>query len=445
MLADRAKVERDIIGACFLSKEACMKSQEIITYEFFESGINSKIYETQIILFEKGVKPDSMATGKELHKNGLIDFVGGLSYLNEIMIEVPTAGGIENDCYLLKEYYIKDETKIYGNNIVKQIENSADILNIIDSAEKGLIRLSDLRIRKSGHLIKDLLHDHLKHIQELRLKDKKISGVPSGYNGLDKMLLGFQDTDLIIIAGRPSMGKTAFSLNLIYNACKAGYRCGFFSVEQSKEQILNRFLAMDTGINSNKIRSGNLTNTELTEIQQGMELLHSFGLLIEDSPELSISDFKALSRRWKLEHKLDIIFVDYLQIMKPEKAHSRAEEVATIARGLKATARLLNIPIVALAQLNRGVEDRRQGKPKLSDLKESGHIEESADIVSFIWRPEKYDVSEYPIDGEKRPTENLACILTEKNRDGAIGKVWLQFEKECTKFNNLEINIQESF
>lgn len=432
-----------VLGSMMLDRSAVSKVQEIITADSFYSEINKIIFETAVELNENGHTPDITTLSKELHKKDLLEFVGGTYYLTEINAKIPTAANAEYHAHIVQENYLKRELiKTAGTILMNAYDNSTDALEEIDKAESSIFAIAEKRVRKSYVDLNQLAHEALNKITEQKNRDMNtLTGVPSGYTDLDSKTGGFQNSDLIIIAGRPSMGKTALALSLARNAASVyKKKIALFSIEMSALQLVIRLISAEAKIDQQKIRTGDLNHEDMQKIIRTLGRLAKSHIIIDDSPMISVMELRAKCRRLKAEYGIEMVIIDYLQLMHPPKAESREREISIISRSLKQLAKELDIPVVALAQLNRSVESRSDKRPMLSDLRESGSIEQDADVVCFVNRPEQYGIMAYD---DKSPTEGTAELIIGKQRNGPTGTARLAYIKDYARFENLELHYEE--
>lgn len=438
------EAEVAVLGAMMLDRSAIAKVIEQLDVESFYSEIHKKIFEVVIDMFEKAVSVDIITLGEELFKLGQLEFIGGAFYLAEINAKTPTAANVEYYARIIQEKYLKRLLiKASGNILTKAYDDTTDALEEIDNAEREIFEIAEKRFNRSYETLNKLAHDTLDIIAKLVETDSNdLTGVPSGFKELDKILSGFQKSDLIIVAARPSMGKTAFALSAARNiAAEYNKPIAFFSIEMASSQLVMRLISAESKINQQKIRSGQLTQADMGKIVQDLGHLSKAPLVIDDSPGLPLMELRAKCRRLKAEHKIEMVMIDYLQLLHPPKAESREREISIISSSLKQMAKELDIPVLALAQLNRSVESRSDKRPMLSDLRESGSIEQDADVVLFINRPEVYGITQYD---DKSPTEGTGEIIVGKQRNGPIGTARLAYIKDYARFENLEFRYDEA-
>lgn len=429
--------EMAVLGAMMLDTAAITKSIEMLTKDNFYSERNKIIFETIVQMFEKGTQVDALTLAEELKKRNKFEFVGGTEYLASLMENVPTVENVDDYCRIILEHSFKrDLLKICGNLIYESVNGETDALELIDKAERMIFQIAEKRFAKNYIGIKKIVHNIIDHLSLMVDGGTKgITGVPSGFIDLDRYLGGFQKSDLIIIAARPSVGKTAFALSIARNvAVDYNIPVGFFSLEMSSQQLTLRLISSQTGIDNHKIRTGNISRNDLKTIINKINKLSNAPLFIDDSPKINLVELRAKARRLKAEHNVGLIIIDYLQLIDPPKAESREREISIISRTLKQIAKELEIPIIALSQLNRVVETRKDRRPQLSDLRESGSIEQDADVVLFIYRPEIYGINIWP--DTKDSTEGTAEIIVGKQRNGPTGSFRVVYLKDILRFDN---------
>jgi len=436
--------EISVLGSMMLNhRQAIAKVVEIIDENAFYSDIHKVIYEVLCQMFDKGTPVDLITLTEELKRKGKLEYVGGEYYLTEINLKTPSAANIESHALIVLEKYLKRQLiETSGQILVNAYDDTNDVLDEIDRAEAAIFKLAEKRFSKSYRKIDELVHEAYDIIQKLSSRDhSQPSGVPSGIKKLDEMLGGFQNSDLIIIAARPSMGKTALGLSIASNAAlHYNVPLAFFSIEMAASQIVVRLLSGEAKINQQNIRTGQLNQNDHHKIVQALGRLQDAPIVIDDSPMLNILELRAKCRRLKAEHNIKLVIVDYLQLLHAPKAESREREISIISSTLKQIAKELEIPVVALAQLNRSVDSRTDKRPMLSDLRESGSIEQDADVVMFVNRPEVYKLEEFS-DGQT--TEGKGELIVGKQRNGPTGTVRVAFQKDYARFENLIEGFEE--
>jgi len=379
---------------------------------------------------------DIVSLADQLQREGALEIVGGMYAITELTIRTVSAANVEHHARIVLERFLKRQLiKVAGEIIRDSFDDTTDALDEVDRAEQRIFDIAERRLRRSYMGMKKLTKDAIERILSMSSRDSDgITGVPSGFTQLDQLLSGFQPSDLVIVAARPSMGKTAFALTIAREAARRGKAVGVFSLEMSAQQLVLRLISADAQVGLQSLRSGRLSGNEMHEIVTRIDDLMNAKIFIDDSAALSPVEFRAKCRRMKVEHGIDMVMVDYLQLMHAPKAESREREISTISHALKAVAKELNIPVIALSQLNRTLEARSDKRPMLSDLRESGSIEQDADVVMFIHRPEYYKIMTFD-DG--RSTENIAEIIVGKQRNGPTGDVRLFYQKELAAFHDL--------
>ena len=430
-------LEESVLGALMLEKDALTNIVDILKPENFYKDAHKEIYQAITELFNNAQPVDLLTVTNQLKKNGTLDLVGGSYYVTNLTTRVNSASNIEYHSRIILEQSIKRELINISTQVQKDAyEDTTDVFDLLDNTEQSLFDISESHIRKNYKKVQNLMKEAIDELEIKKERKDGITGVPSGFIDLDTITSGWQPSDLIIIAGRPSMGKTALVLSLIRNAAiDHNLSMGIFSLEMSSLQLVNRLISSEAELDSNKIRKGNLKDYEWQQLLHKTDLLQKAPIFIDDTPALSILELRAKARRLKSQHDIQCIIVDYLQLMTSDYGKStgnREQEIASISRSLKAIAKELNIPVIALSQLSRAVETRGGDKrPVLSDLRESGAIEQDADMVMFIYRAERYDISE---DEDGESTIGIAELLLRKNRNGPTGKIKLKFIERFAKF-----------
>ncbi len=430
--------EESVLGALMLEKDAIFSVLEILKSECFYNDAHNKIY-TAILKLSHDHKPiDIHTVAQQLKIEGNIDLIGGPFYLAQLTNKVASTAHLEYHSRIIAQKYIQRELIRVGADIQNRaFEEADDVADMLDMAEQDLFQIAEGNIKKEVSKVDAILHEAIHRIEEAGKRPDGLSGVPSGFTELDRITSGWQASDLLIIAARPAMGKTAFVLSMARNIAVEHKRpVAFFSLEMSSIQLVNRLITSEAELPSEKIKNGNLQPYEWTQLESKIKNLEAAPLFIDDTPALSIFEFRAKLRRLVMQHKIEIAVIDYLQLMTAGGSASREQEVSTISRSLKAIAKELDIPIIALSQLNRSVEMRAGDKrPQLSDLRESGAIEQDADMVMFIHRPEYFGITE---DTLGNSLIGLAEIIVAKHRNGGTGDVRLKFKKEFTRFTDVE-------
>lgn len=426
------EAEQYVLGACFGSGDAFARALEILALEDFYKTSHRKIFSAMQFLFEANDPIDILTIADRLRKNNELDDAGGMDYLDFLEGLVPTSAAISHHSKIIREKKVlRDLIETATEIVASSYEDSDDADEILDKAERSIFEISEKRTKRSFFSIKEVVKNSFDSIEKLFEKPGMVTGVETGFRDLDQITSGLQPSDLVIIAGRPSMGKTSFALDIArFAACKRKVPTAIFSLEMSKEQLGLRMLCSEARVSSVKLRTGFLASSDWPNLTAAAGRVSEAPIFIDDSPQLSTLDVRARSRRLKAEHSLGLVIIDYLQLMHgSRKIESRQLEISEISRGLKGLAKELNVPIIALSQLSRAVESRTDKRPLLSDLRESGSIEQDADVVAFIYRDEVYD--------NETAKAGIAEILIRKQRNGPIGDVELAFLKEYTRFENL--------
>ena len=401
------EAENAVLGAMLLDREAVSKVLEILDPDCFYHERHVNIFTTMLDMFDRGVTIDLVTISNELQRKGLLERVGGMLALTELSVQTVSSANVEHHSRIVLERYLKRKLISVASEIITDsFDDSTDALEEVDRAEQKIFEVAERRTRRSYSDMKKLTKEAVERIMEIADgSGDGITGISSGYTKLDELLSGFQRSDLLILAARPSMGKTAFALSIARQAARDGRAVGFFSLEMAAHQLVLRLISSDSGINLQALRSGRLQPKEVQEIIRKVDDLMRSKIYIDDSASLTPIEFRAKCRRMKVEHKVDLIVIDYLQLMHVPKIESREREISVISHTLKQVAKELDIPVIALSQLNRSLEARADKRPMLSDLRESGSIEQDADVVMFIHRPEYYKL---PTFDDGSPTENMA-------------------------------------
>jgi replicative DNA helicase len=433
------EVEKNVLSAMLLDKEGVAIALEMLDSTDFYKDKHRTIFEAIVSLYQKNEAVDILTLTEELRRKDELEEIGGAGYISELASLVPSSANIEYHMRIIRDKGLLRKLIHSCTNILKEsYESREDVESIMSMAQQEIFDISKEQKQKSYEIIKPILYETFAEIERLHHMDHSgIIGVPSGFAALDNITAGFQKGDLIIIAGRPSMGKTAFALNLARNA-GVDYETpvGFFSLEMSDMQLAQRLLCTEVLVDSQRLRTGRLREKEWPKLSRFVGKLAEAPLYIDDTPALDIIKLSARSRRMCLERDIGLIIVDYMQLMEgPKGMDNRQQEIAFISRSLKTLAKQLNIPIIALSQLSRAVEARPGNRPNLSDLRESGAIEQDADLVMFVYREEVYlkDLEE----ARRKQVENIAEIIIGKHRNGPIGNVQLTFLKQYGKFSDM--------
>jgi len=438
-----AEAEASLLGALLIDSDAIVKIADTVGARDFFDKRNERIYEAILQLYEQHQSIDVLTLADKLKNNGNLENVGGASYLTELTNFVPTAAHVEQYADIVAQKALRRRLISASREIVGLgYDESKQLRELIEEAETRLFEVSQQHIKQDVISLEAILAESFDRLDDLHKDKDKIRGVPTGYKDLDSMLAGFQKSDLVILAARPSMGKTALALNFAHNiAVQSNEAVLVFSLEMSKEQLVDRLLSMESGVDAWALRTGNLTDADFEKIGQAMGTLSEAQIFIDDSPGITVSDFRTKARREAHKRPLGLIIVDYLQLMSGGNRFgnegNRVQEISEISRGLKGVARELNVPILALSQLSRSVESRSPQIPQLADLRESGSIEQDADVVAFIYREEWYN----PETDRKKITD----ILVKKHRNGPTGGVELYFDSDKQRFRSVDKRHQDPF
>jgi len=433
MPPQNVEAEQSVLGSMMLDRDVIPTVTEILKPEDFYRQDHVEIYEAIMDLFERAEPVDIITVSDQLRLRGSLDNAGGLEYLTHLVNSVPTTANVRHYSKIVEEKALLRKLIRTSTDIVNLgYEANEEVEYVLDKAEKNIFDILQKRNLKGMSPIKDVLVDTFNRLEELYNNKGHITGVPTGFADLDFKTAGLQNSDLILIAARPAMGKTAFALNIAQHAAvHARVPVAIFNLEMSKDQLVNRMLCSEAMVDSQRMRTGKLEDDDWTKIAHALGPMSDAPIYIDDTPGVTIMDIRAKCRRLKLERNLGLIVIDYLQLMQGRgKNESRQQEVSEMSRGLKILAKELNVPIITLSQLSRAAETRTDHRPMLSDLRESGAIEQDADIVMFIYRDDYYNP-----DTEKK---NVAEVILAKHRNGSTGTVELAWLGQFTKFANLE-------
>jgi replicative DNA helicase len=428
------EAEQSILGGILIENDAINRVTEILDAEDFYREAHRKIFNALINLSERDEPADLITLTNELRKIDQLDSIGGASYLASLIDSVPTAANIQYYARIVKEKAILRKLIQTSTEIITQsYEDRGDVESFLDEAERSIFEISERRVRPSFYPIREIVKESFATIEKLFKKKEAVTGVPSGFKELDRMTAGFQPSDLVIIAGRPSMGKTAFCLDVAeYAAIDNKIPVAIFSLEMSKEQLVIRMLCSQAHVEGTRLRTGYLNESDWPKLTIAAGSLSESPIYIDDTAALSVLEMRAKARRLKADHGLGMVIVDYLQLMKGRaRVESRQQEISEISRSLKALAKELNIPVIAVSQLSRKTEERTGNRPQLSDLRESGAIEQDADLILFIYRDEVYNRD------PDNPNRGKAEVIIGKQRNGPIGKIDLAFLDKFTSFKDL--------
>ena len=433
-------IEEAVLGAMLLEKNAVNDAIDILQAESFYKIEHQKIFAVIHELFGASENIDILSVTERLRKKGELQMVGGPGFIARLTNKVASAAHVEYHARIISEKFILRSLIETSSEVIKNAyDETKDVFNVLNDAENGLFKIAEGNIKKSYKNVNDLVHEAIEEIEKASKNKDGVSGVPSGFTDLDRLTSGWQKSDMIVLAARPGMGKTAFVLSMARNsAIQFNQPLAVFSLEMSNVQLVKRLMAMETGISSEKLRKGFSSKEDWNQLHSRISALTDAPIYIDDTPALSVFELRAKCRRMKMQHDIQLVIIDYLQLMTAgtTKGGNREQEISTISRSIKEIAKELNIPIIALSQLSRSVETRGGDKrPMLSDLRESGAIEQDADMVCFIYRPEYYGLAE---DENGMPTDGIGEIIVAKHRNGSLDTVRLKFVKELTKFDNLD-------
>ena len=427
------EAEQSVLGAMLIKKEAITQAQELLRPDDFYREAHRIVFETMLELAGDNEAVDLVTLTEALRKKEMLEKVGGISFITALANYVPTAANIVYHAQIVKEkselrHLIDAATEIAS----AAYEATDDVKDIMDDAEKKILAVAANQTGGAFEPIRNIVIDTVGRVETLYENQGGLTGISTGFRDLDRDTSGLQKSDLILVAARPSMGKTAFTLNIATYAAMHGHTVAFFSLEMSKEQLVQRMLCSEGGIDSQRLRTGQLEDADWDRLINTADRVSKASIYIDDTAGINVMDLRSKARRLKAEHGLDLIVIDYLQLMQGRSKggdNSRQQEISEISRSLKALARELDVPVVALSQLSRSVESRTVKKPMLSDLRESGSLEQDADIVMFLYREDYYD--------QETEKKNITEVMISKHRNGPIGSIELFFQKEFTKFRDL--------
>jgi replicative DNA helicase len=434
-------LEEAVLGALMLEKEAVNTAIDILQPKSFYKEVHQKIFSAIQDLFQQSEPIDILTVTNELKQRGELDLIGGAYFVTQLTNRVASAANIEYHARIIAQKYIQRELiRISSDIITEAYDETTDVFTLLDKAESNLFSVAEGNINKNHESMSDLIRDAITQIEIAKNQESGVIGVASGFTALDRVTSGWQPADLVIIAARPAMGKTSYVLSLARNAAvDFNIPVAFFSLEMSSIQLVTRLISAESEISSEKLRSGNLRNDEIQQIHTKITGLAEAPIFIDDTAGLSVFELRAKARRLKAKHNIQLLIIDYLQLMTgggDNKGGNREQEISMISRSLKSIAKELNIPVLALSQLSRAVETRGGDKrPQLSDLRESGSIEQDADMVQFIHRPDYYGLTE---DEDGNSTQGVANIIISKHRNGSVCDVQLKFINELAKFQDFE-------
>ncbi|MDI6731412.1 MAG: replicative DNA helicase [Candidatus Margulisbacteria bacterium] len=430
--------EQAVLGSMLLDKGAIARVLDHLDADSFYRDSHRFIFETILELFDRGEPVDLVTVTDALRKNGKLDAAGGSIYIADLLNSVPTAANVEYHAKIVAEKSMLRKMIDAGTRMVKDaFEEDQRVDDILEQAEQTIFNLALKRVREGFSKIDSVIKGVLDRIDSLYGKKDAITGTPTGFTDLDQMTAGFQNSELIIIAARPSVGKTALALNIAASsAIKYKIPVAIFSLEMSKEQLAQRMLCAEAEVNAQQLKTASLSDTGWKKLTRALGRLSEAPIYIDDSATISSTEIRAKARRLKIEKGLGMIIVDYMQLMRGRaRVENRVQEISEIARSLKTLARELDVPVIALSQLSRAIEQRTDRMPRLSDLRESGEIEQTADVVMFIHRDDYYNPSS--------DRGNVADIIIAKQRNGPVGTIELVFRKDITKFHSKEARYEE--
>jgi replicative DNA helicase len=430
------EAEQCVLGAILLENDALLKALEILKPQNFYRDAHRKIFDAILALFERSEPIDLLTVSEILRRRNQLEDIGGSTYLATLLEAVPTAANIRYHARMVRETAIlRSLINVATEVIAECYEHTDDVEELLDRAERMIFEISEQRVNAAFANLKDLLKDSIRYTEQLYERHELITGLPSGFRDFDQLTAGLQPSDLIIIAARPGMGKTAFALNIARNVGmrvrEAREAVAVFSLEMSKEQLALRMLCSEGRIDSSRLRRGYLDKSEWGRLVNAANDLSDTPVFIDDSPGLSVLDLRAKSRRLQAEHGLSLIIIDYLQLLRGRgRVESRQQEISEISRSLKGLAKELRVPVIALSQLSRAVEQRGDRMPQLADLRESGAIEQDADLIVFIYRDEIYN--------KETKDKGIAKLIVGKQRNGPTGDIELAFLREYARFETLD-------
>lgn len=427
------EAEQSVLGSLLIDRDAVIRVASFLKAEDFYSGGNAVVYQAIVDLYNRRVPPDFVTVVDELERRERLHEVGGVSYLTQLIEAVPTAVHIEYYARIVERTATLRRLIDAGAEIITiGYDEASEVEDALDRSERAIFNVSQKRTLRDFVAIGEVLEHYFDKLDTIQQHRGEVVGVPTGYADLDKLTGGLQRSDLVILAARPAVGKTSFQLGIAHAAAvKYGKKVGIFSLEMSAEQLVQRLLSMETGVDSHRLRLGFIDDTEWDQISRAFGRLAEAAIYIDDTPGISVMELRSKARRLLAEQGLDLVIVDYLQLAAGRRSENRVQEISDISRGLKGLARELNIPVLALSQLSRAVESRADHRPMLSDLRESGSIEQDADIVMFIYREDVYD--------KETDKKGIAEVIVAKHRNGPTDTVHLRFFERTARFADLEL------
>ncbi len=434
-------LEEAVLGSILIDKEALIETIEVLRVDSFYKEAHQIIFQAILELFEHNQPIDIVTLSQELRKNNQLEEVGGAYYLSYLTNRVASSANAKHYAHIVVEKALKRQLIVENTEVIREAyDDVLDVFDLLDQAEQKLYDISNNNIGKDYENMEDLTLKAIEEIEAMAERGDDFTGIPSGFVSLDRKTSGWQKSDLVIVAARPSMGKTAFCLNMARNAAIQNYPVAFFSLEMSATQLATRLISSEAEISQQEMKAGKLESHKIQQIVSKSEVLQKAPIYIDDTPAINIFQLRAKCRRMKRKHDIQLVIIDYLQLMSGmggKGGMNREQEISRISRSLKTLAKELDIPVIALSQLSREVERRQVKRPMLSDLRESGAIEQDADQVIFLYRPEYYGQD---VDDDGNSTKGLCEILIEKNRNGATGRVNLRFIGEFAKFQDFDGN-----
>jgi replicative DNA helicase len=425
------EAEESVLGAVLLSSDAANVALERLHADDFYRPAHQQIFEAVQGLFDANEPIDAVTVSEELRRAGSLDRVGGVEYLTRLLDAVPAASNVDYYAGIVDEHALRRRLMRAGGEIGTLAGDLADPVNeVLDRAEQVVFQVAERRVGEGLVSIDPLLGPAIEKAEELQRLGSDVTGIPTGYKDLDRKLGGLHPTNLVVIAARPGMGKTALALNIAQNVAQQDIPVAIFSLEMSREEIVSRMLCAQGRIDSQRLRTGRLSEADFTKLSNAASTLYKKPVFVDDSPGLTVTEIRAKARRLKRRPGLGLVIVDYLQLMQGSGGENRQQEIALISRSLKNLARELNVPIIAVSQLNRSLEQREDKRPRLGDLRESGAIEQDSDVVMFIYRDEYYNP-------DKIESKGLAEVVISKHRQGAVGRITMTFLPEFTLFGDM--------
>lgn len=434
------EAEQAVLGAMLLDNDAALRAAELVSDGMFYREAHRRLYRALRALVDHQMVVDHITIREELERRGDLEAIGGIEYLDELVNAVPTTANLEYHARILRDKAIQRRLIEAATEIITETyEQARPAGDLLDSAESRIFKIAQSRNDAGFTRLKEMLWPTMERIEKLQGRDNSLTGVPSGFKALDDLTTGFQPSELVIVAARPSMGKTAFCLNLATHAAIEGHGVALFSLEMSKDALVQRMLCAEARVDSQAVRRGTLRDDDFTRLARAAGILQNSPVWIDDTPALTLLEMRSKARRLRADNDVQLVVVDYLQLMRsPEYSENRVQEISDISRSLKALARELEVPVIALSQLSRASEQRGGDRhPLLSDLRDSGAIEQDADLVMFIHRPEMYRDLRDKAEQAGETITGKADLILAKHRNGPTGSVDLYFHKQFTRFENI--------